>query len=94
MNKTELRKVFKENRRGLSPGQLSALSEDIIERLLATFQLEKKTVSLFLPIERQKEINTYSLWEKIRSFEGNEIKFSHKSCKSLLLVTEAVHVLA
>ncbi len=70
MTKKELRLVFKEQRKGLSPGKLSSLSEEIIERTLATFQLEKKTVSIFLPIERQKEINTYSLWEKIRSFEG------------------------
>ncbi len=70
MTKQELRSVFKDKRKGISPGELNSLSEQIIERLLATFQLEKKTVSVFLPIERQKEINTYSLWEKIRSFEG------------------------
>jgi 5-formyltetrahydrofolate cyclo-ligase len=70
MTKKELRLAFKEKRRGLSPGELNFLSEQIIERALSSFQLEKKTVSLFLPIERQKEINTYSLWEKIRSFEG------------------------
>lgn len=70
MTKKELRKAFKDKRKELSPGKLSTLSAEIIERTLATFQLEKKTVSIFLPIERQREINTYSLWEKIRSFEG------------------------
>lgn len=71
MTKQELRSAYKEKRKGISPGELSSLSEQIINLALSTFQLEKKVVSLFLPIERQKEINTYSLWEKIRSFEGH-----------------------
>ncbi len=71
MTKKELRTAFKEKRKELSPGKLSSLSEEIIERTLANFQLENKMVSLFLPIERQKEINTYTLWEKIQSFGGS-----------------------
>jgi 5-formyltetrahydrofolate cyclo-ligase len=58
MKKKELRSAFKEKRKELSPGKLSSLSEEILERTLATFQLEKKVVSIFLPIERQRENNT------------------------------------
>jgi 5-formyltetrahydrofolate cyclo-ligase len=72
MTKKELRELYKEKRKGLSPGQLSAYSNSIVELTLKTFQMEKKMVSLFLPIERQKEINTYSLWEKITGF-GSEV---------------------
>lgn len=64
MNKTTLRKLYKEKRMQLPPGELERLSEVIIENTLTTFQLAEKTISLFLPIERQREINTYLLLEK------------------------------
>ncbi len=93
MTKKELRSAFKAKRKELSPGKLSSLSEEIIERTLASFQLEKKTVSIFLPIERQKEINTYSLWEKIRSFEGHvaipKVNVPKGDLKHYLLTTHA-----
>ena len=72
MTKKELREIFKEKRKGLSPGELYSRSGDIVELALSTFQMEQKMVSLFLPIERQKEINTYSLWEKITGF-GSQV---------------------
>lgn len=56
----------------LSPRELNEDSEAIVENALSSFQMEKKMVSLFLPIERQKEINTYSLWEKITGF-GSQV---------------------
>lgn len=93
MTKKELRLAFKEKRKAISPGELNALSEQIIDRTLATFQLEKKTVSLFLPIERQKEINTYSLWEKIRSFDGSvavpKVNAPKRDLKHYLLTNHA-----
>ena len=93
MTKKELRSAFKAKRKELSPGKLSSLSEEIIERTLASFQLEKKTVSIFLPIERQREINTYSLWEKIRSFEGHvaipKVNVPKGDLKHYLLTTHA-----
>jgi 5-formyltetrahydrofolate cyclo-ligase len=72
MTKQELREVFKDKRKGLSPGELSSYSISIVELALSSFQMENKTVSLFLPIERKKEINTYSLWEKITGF-GSQV---------------------
>ncbi|MFA7273382.1 MAG: 5-formyltetrahydrofolate cyclo-ligase [Crocinitomicaceae bacterium] len=70
MNKAEIRKIYKEKRKAISPGELNAKSVEIVEKALSSFQMEDKMVSLFLPIELQREINTYSLWEKITGFGG------------------------
>lgn len=68
MNKSDLREKYKELRKKLSPSLLQVYSEQIIERALSNFQLEGKTISLFLPIEKQREINTYQLLEKAVEF--------------------------
>jgi 5-formyltetrahydrofolate cyclo-ligase len=64
MTKAELRQKYKEMRLQLSPGELERFSETIVEMTLTHFQLSEKTISLFLPIERQREVNTYLLWER------------------------------
>ncbi|WP_430405897.1 5-formyltetrahydrofolate cyclo-ligase [Fluviicola sp.] len=64
MTKAELRQKYKEMRLQLSPGEIERLSETIVEQALTHFQLSEKTISLFLPIERQREVNTYILWER------------------------------
>ncbi len=64
MDKSELRELYKAKRKALPPGELERLSETIIEQTLTHFQLDGKTISLFLPIERHREINTYLLWER------------------------------
>jgi 5-formyltetrahydrofolate cyclo-ligase len=85
MNKQGLREKYRDLRRQLAPGELEKLSEMIIEQALTHFQLSEKTISLFLPIERQFEINTYLLWERAKNvgatvavpkanFETNDLK--------------------
>lgn len=64
MTKAELRAIYRDKRMRLSPGELERLSEVIVNQTMSHFQLEEKTISLFLPIERQKEVNTYLLWRK------------------------------
>lgn len=64
MTKADLRNKYKELRQSVSPKSLQKSSDAICENVLANFQLEGKMVSLFLPIERHKEINTYSILEK------------------------------
>jgi len=64
MTKSELRKLFKEKRLALSASELDHRSELICESVFSNFQLEGKTCSIFLPIERHKEINTYLILEK------------------------------
>jgi 5-formyltetrahydrofolate cyclo-ligase len=66
MEKSQLRTIYREKRLQLSPGELERLSEAIVEMTLGHFQLENKCISLFLPIERQREVNTYLLWERAR----------------------------
>ncbi len=68
MKKAELRKKYKEMRLKLAPGEIENLSESIVDKALTHFQLQDKTISLFLPIERQAEINTYILLEKAINF--------------------------
>jgi 5-formyltetrahydrofolate cyclo-ligase len=70
MNKKELRKLYLDKRLTLSPKDLEIISERICHSLFSNFQFEKKKVSLFLPIERTKEINTYRIWEKATSFDA------------------------
>jgi 5-formyltetrahydrofolate cyclo-ligase len=70
MTKKELRKYYTEKRLLLSPEQLETISENICHLAFSNFQLEKKKISLFLPIERKKEINTYEIWEKALSFDA------------------------
>jgi len=67
MTKAELRDSYRQKRMQLSPGELDRLSETIVEQTLTHFQLEDKMISLFLPIERQKEVNTYLLWERAKN---------------------------
>lgn len=85
MTKELLREHFRSKRKELSPGQLQVLSENICELLFKNIPVENKFISLFLPIERQQEINTYLIWEKALSldakvavpranFENNELK--------------------
>jgi 5-formyltetrahydrofolate cyclo-ligase len=64
LKKQEIRLLFKQKRLELTPSDLDNRSSDVCDRLFSNFQLEGKTVSLFLPIERHKEINTYEILEK------------------------------
>ncbi|TNE55603.1 MAG: 5-formyltetrahydrofolate cyclo-ligase [Bacteroidetes bacterium] len=68
MEKAELRSKYKKLRAKLAPGQLQQISEDVCHHLLVNYKLENKFVSLFLPIERNNELNTYLIWEKLKSF--------------------------
>jgi len=70
MLKSEWRSRYKSKRKSLSPHELSERSYLIIDRLLGNIQIEGKMVSLFLPIEKHKEMNTYSLLERIIAING------------------------
>ena len=63
MLKEELREIYKDKRKMFATaGELERLSEIIVEQTLTHFQLSGKVISIFLPIERHREINTYLLW--------------------------------
>ncbi len=59
-----------EKRQTLSPRKLEEISQKIAFSVFQKFQLEKKKISLFLPIERKKEINTYHIWAKAKSLDA------------------------
>jgi 5-formyltetrahydrofolate cyclo-ligase len=69
MLKEELRAKYKIARKQIPPGRLQEISELICENLFKAINLENKTISLFLPIERQNEINTYLIWQKAKSLD-------------------------
>ncbi len=85
LTKDECRSLFLQKRNEVTPNQLRIASEDITNILFSHFNLHQKTISLFLPIERKKELNTYIILEKALSldakvgipkanFETNEMK--------------------
>ncbi len=88
MTKQEARDVFMERRRALSPRMLEHISEAICHQVFSNYQLERKKISLFLPIERQKEINTYKIWEKAVSFDAQvavpKVNFKTNEMKHIL----------
>ena len=93
MTKKEIRSKYKEIRGLLSPGELEKRSELICESLFANFQLAEKTVSVFLPIERFREINTYIILEKGISIGARmalpKINESNLSMKHILYESQA-----
>lgn len=84
MTKAELRKYYLDRRKTLPPGALAKISDAVVLNLFKHFQFENKKVSLFLPIERTKEINTYKIWEKALSF-GAEVAVPKINPKTLEL---------
>ena len=92
MTKSELRKYYLDKRLSLAPRQLEEISEKICHLVFSNFQLEKKKISLFLPIERKKEINTYRIWEKALSFDAEvavpKVNFKTHELKQILFDSE------
>jgi 5-formyltetrahydrofolate cyclo-ligase len=75
MLKSDIRKEIKERRKFIVPFELNRISEACTKIVLERFNFNGKIVSLFLPIEKQKEINTYELLEEI-SARGATIALS------------------
>lgn len=82
MNKAAIREKYINMRKSLSPMELERISEAITHNLFSNYQLENKKISLFLPIEGKKEINTYKIWEKAMSF-GAQVAVPKTNMKSL-----------
>ncbi len=65
MLKSEIRKEIMGRRKFIAPFELNRISETCTKIVLERFNFNGQIVSLFLPIEKQKEINTYQLLEEI-----------------------------
>lgn len=81
MDKAEIREIYKTKRMHLSPKELEDRSIAVVQHFFTKFDVIDKTVSLFLPIEKQKEINTYLLLEKAMDF-GAKIVLSRSNFES------------
>ena len=68
MTKQEVRETYIAKRKAISPRELEEISDNICHMVFSRYQLEGKKISIFLPIERNKEINTYKIWEKAKAF--------------------------
>ncbi|MEY3426552.1 MAG: hypothetical protein RL679_1910 [Bacteroidota bacterium] len=64
MTKQQIRENYKKKRSKVSKDQLEAISNTICSIIFRNFELRNKTISLFLPIEQQNEINTHLILEK------------------------------
>lgn len=81
MTKQEVRDTYIAKRKALSPKRLEEISEAVCHMVFSKYQLEGKKISIFLPIERNKEINTYKIWEKAKSF-GAQVAIPKVNIKS------------
>lgn len=67
MLKAELRKIYLEKQKNLSPSEREQKSRQIADRFFEKFDLTKiNFLHVFLPIERFNEIDTSLVFEKIR----------------------------
>lgn len=73
MTKSEIRKHYKAKRSQLSPYELAKISAQVQALVLNSIRFSAKYVSIFLPIEQQKEISTYGLLEDILLKGGHPI---------------------
>lgn len=70
LNKNECRSLYLNKRNEVTPNQLRTASEAVSNLLFTHFNLHEKTMSLFLPIERRKELDTYIILEKALSLDA------------------------
>jgi 5-formyltetrahydrofolate cyclo-ligase len=73
MLKSEIRSFYKQKRSGLSPNEIERISLQVQGLVRDSFSFKDKYISLFLPIERQKEINTFGLLEDLIQQGGHPV---------------------
>ena len=83
MKKSEIRSKYKKKRSELNENQLEFLSSNICRILLSSFEFRNKTVSLFLPIKSQHEINTFQILQSLKKESVTTISKSNFSTNEL-----------
>lgn len=69
MNKRELRRIFLEKRKNLSDDEARAVSRQLAGRFVHSFNPQPGgCLHVYLPLLRQREIDTFLLVEQIRAF--------------------------
>ena len=71
MQKDKLRTVIKSERDQFSSKDLAQLSTLVTTNLLSAFQLKKKRINVFLPIQQNKEIDLRDFIHKVTKLGGN-----------------------
>ncbi len=66
MNKQEIRQLYKQKRSDLNDLERETASRNIYNKVLHLFDLTDKKVSVFLPIERFHEINTWHFLKELK----------------------------
>lgn len=80
MKKEELRNLYRKKRKALSPEEVDKASQAIADRFLAFLDQEKhpqiETIHSFLPIEKNREVNTWPIVEKLKQREDTRVAVS------------------
>lgn len=63
MTKEEVRRSFLNQRRNLSISEYHGLNKKLLNQFLKSFNLEELNVHTFLPIKKNKEVDTYQIIE-------------------------------
>ncbi len=80
-NKEELRQKALKLRNSFSQKTIDNLSVKITNELTKNFDFRNKNIHLFLPIERNNEVNTWHLYHLISSYSKISTSFYEKSEK-------------
>ena len=81
MQKKELRKIYKQKRKELTSEAIEYLQHDVYQQVYKYDFSKVATVHIFLPIKKQKEINTYPIINFLRS-KGKKIIISKSDFKT------------
>jgi 5-formyltetrahydrofolate cyclo-ligase len=65
--KNQLRKKYKSLRAELTTKDIEKLSSKIYHNLISNFELESKNISIFLPIKKFKEVNTWLIIDNVKA---------------------------
>ena len=63
MEKDEIRALYKQKRKALTEAEINELSEGIRKLVHTSIDLNGKSCSIFLPIKKQNEVNTFFIIE-------------------------------
>lgn len=92
--KEELRKKYKSLRKDLSEDQKRDFSKQIFESCISKFNLENKNISIFIPIEKFNEVDTWNFLHELKAqyflpiVQNKELKHVQYENKAQLKLSE------
>lgn len=75
-DKAKIRKLYLQKRKQLTDKERSIYSDEIYHQLFNKFDFNNKIVSLFLPINKFKEINTYPIFDRLTKSNNTTVGLS------------------